>query len=202
MSTLRIITTLTLLAALSACEVKRSDEGDAPPDPAPTASPSATPTEPVSILRPDVEAEQALAGTPLVVLDPLEVTVGFPDGGAQLDGDAVATLPDVLASAQLEEGGPIVLGGHSDIGGSDAANLRASRTRAEAVRDWLVDNGVAEDRIEVIAFGDQNPVEPNALPDGSPNEEGRAANRRVEILVDVAEPEVRTPATGSVEAGN
>ena len=202
MSTLRIITTLTLLAALSACEVKRSDEGDAPPDPAPTASPSATPTEPVSILRPDVEAEQALAGTPLVVLDPLEVTVGFPDGGAQLDGDAVATLRDVLASVQLEEGGPIVLGGHSDTGGSDAANLRASRTRAEAVRDWLVDNGVAEDRIEVIAFGEQNPVEPNALPDGSPNEEGRAANRRVEILVDVAEPEVPTPATGSVEAGN
>jgi OOP family OmpA-OmpF porin len=42
---------------------------------------------------------------------------------------------------------------------------------------------VAEDRIEIVAFGEQNPVAPNALPDGTPNDEGRAKNRRVEIRV-------------------
>ena len=43
---------------------------------------------------------------------------------------------------------------------------------------------VEEERIEIVAFGEQNPVEPNALPDGSPNEEGRAANRRVEVTIE------------------
>ena len=61
------------------------------------------------------------------------------------------------------------------------------RDSAEAVRDWLVENGVEASRISVIAFGEQNPAAPNALPDGSPNEEGRLANRRVEIEVYTAE---------------
>ena len=63
--------------------------------------------------------------------------------------------------------------------------MRASMARAEAVRDWLVENGADAERITTIAFGEQNPIEPNALPDGSPNEEGRAANRRVELTIDV-----------------
>lgn len=52
------------------------------------------------------------------------------------------------------------------------------------MRDFLVENGVEEERIEIVAFGEQNPVEPNALSDGSPNEEGRAANRRVEVTIE------------------
>jgi OOP family OmpA-OmpF porin len=80
-------------------------------------------------------------------------------------------------------GGPIILRGHSDAGGNDAVNMRVSVERAEAVRDWLIEMGVAEDRIEVIGFGEQNPIAPNALPDGSPNEEGRALNRRVDVSV-------------------
>ena len=49
----------------------------------------------------------------------------------------------------------------------------------------MIDNGVAQERIVIIAFGEQNPVAPNALPDGTPNEAGRATNRRVEIEVSV-----------------
>ena len=48
---------------------------------------------------------------------------------------------------------------------------------------WLKDNGVDADRISLIVFGEQNPIEPNALPDGTPNAIGRAANRRVEIEI-------------------
>lgn len=204
MNTARIITTLALIAALGACKLNRTDDGDVPPDPDPSATPSDAPTEQVSILRPEVEAEQAQLGTPVLVLEPLEVAIGFPEGGSALDEAAIAALREVLASDQLEAGGQIVLGGHSDTGGSDAANLRASTARAEAVRDWLVDEGVAEERFEIVAFGEQNPVEPNALPDGSPNEEGRAANRRVEILIDVPEAEAETAAAadGSAETGD
>jgi OOP family OmpA-OmpF porin len=165
------------LAALSACqdEERQSPEPSAAasPTPAVSASPSA------SIIRPDI--------TPQPVVDlpppPLSLTIGFPAGGAELDPAAEQALAGLLRSEQLEEGWPIVLSGHSDSAGGDQANLAASRQRAEAVAEWLQEHGVAEGRIEIIAFGEQNPVAPNAQPDGTPNEGGRAKNRRVEIRI-------------------
>lgn len=149
--------------------------------------PPAAPEEPAegkrSIFRPEFQVE------PIDSLSPpesLETRIIFLDG-AELSQEARAELATVLASPQVTGGGAIVLRGHSDSGGSDDANMRASRARAEAVRDWLVENGVEASRISVIAFGEQNPAAPNALPDGSPNEEGRLANRRVEIEVYTAE---------------
>ena len=47
----------------------------------------------------------------------------------------------------------------------------------------LIENGIDEERITIIAFGEQNPLAPNANPDGTPNERNRAANRRVEVHV-------------------
>lgn len=185
------ILTLALIAALGACA--QTDEP--PEDTAPTVNVEAEPTpeasETISILRTDIEQPDE----PEPELEPLELTIGFPAGGTALDTAAVAQVQAALASEQIALGGPIILRGHSDAGGNDAANLRASRARAETVRDWLVENGIAADRIEIIAFGEQNPVEPNALPDGSPNAEGRAANRRVEI-------EVPMFASGSTETAD
>ncbi len=132
-----------------------------------------------SIFRPEFQVE------PIEGLEPqgsLETRVYFPEG-AELTEEARAELATVLASPQMGGGGGIILRGHSDSGGSDEANMRASQARAEAVSEWLVENGIDPERITVIAFGEQNPDAPNALPDGSPNEEGRAANRRVEIEV-------------------
>lgn len=165
---------LLLAGTLAACG-GREDE------PEPVVTPSSD-GEPVSILRPDVEIER-----PVDPLEPLAKTITFAEGGSALDDEAVAALEQVLESEQFEEGGEITLRAHSDAGGSDEANMRASMARAEAVRDWLVENGTDAERIAIIAFGEQNPVEPNALPDGSPNEEGRAANRRVELAIDVSE---------------
>lgn len=193
MNTARIITSLALLTALAACGSNRDDDGTEPPDPEATPTPTAGASEPVSILRPDVEAEQDI---PVVLLEPLDVTIGFPEGGSELDEAALAALAQVVASPQIERGGPITLRGHSDAGGNDSVNMRVSEQRAEAVRDWLIENGVDEERMTIIAFGEQNPVEPNAKRDGSPNEEGRAANRRVEIYVMVP-----AEALGAASAG-
>ncbi|MEP3422716.1 MAG: OmpA family protein [Erythrobacter sp.] len=142
-------------------------------------SPEAEPTKGVSILRADIEQPK----TPPVPLEPLNATIGFPDGGAVIDEAAHLAIMQVTSSEQSMLQGPIVLRGHSDAGGSDAANERASMTRAESVRDFMIDLGVDEERFTIIAFGEQNPIEPNALPDGTPNEVGRARNRRVEILI-------------------
>lgn len=157
------------------------DEAEAPP--------------PQSIIRPDVEQ-----APPAAALTPLNTSISFADGGAQLSEGALAELATVRSSPQMAEGGPIILRGHSDAGGSDAVNMRASEARAQAVADWLIEMGIAEERIAIIAFGEQNPVEPNAKPDGTPNEAGREANRRVDVTIalprsaDVAEaPEANQP---------
>ncbi|MEO1968937.1 MAG: OmpA family protein [Sphingomonadaceae bacterium] len=120
-------------------------------------------------------------------LAPLDVRIGFPEGGAKLDEQAVNALEKLVASPQVAEGGTLTLGAHTDSKGCDDANLRASEKRGEAVKAWLVDHGIAEKRISLTAFGEQNPIAPNAKPDGSPDEEGRAKNRRVEIHVAVEE---------------
>ena len=161
---------LVLTALLAGC----GDRDVPDPEPSPTVAPT-------SIIREGFEEPVP----EVVALAPLDVRIAFADGGAELAEDSIAELETVLASPQMEEGGPVVLRGHSDAGGSDEANMRASRERAEAVRDWLVENGVAEDRIELIAFGEQNPIEPNAKPDGTPNEAGRALNRRVDVHIGI-----------------
>lgn len=163
------IAALFLLAALSACE--RAD----PPAPAePVAKGDAK-----SIFRPEYQVETAGEEPPPPALD---ARILFPEG-RELTQSAQADLTTIINSAQVEAGGAIVLRGHSDAGGSDAANLKVSQARAEAVRDFLIANGITEDRIAIIAFGEQNPIAPNALPDGRPNEEGRARNRRVDVHV-------------------
>ncbi|WP_120717037.1 OmpA family protein [Tsuneonella amylolytica] len=168
---------LILAAGLALAGCDRSD-----PAPAPVATPSASPSgDKVSIIRDDVGIERE-AATPMV---PLELSIGFGDGGSELPEPAIAALREALASEQMKAGGAITLGGHSDSAGSDTANERASKARAEAVRDWLVENGVDEGRITVIAFGEQNPVAPNARPDGTPDEAGRAKNRRVDMTIAV-----------------
>ena len=135
--------------------------------------------DPKSIFRPEFQVEPIEA---LQESGKLETRVLFVEG-VELTEEARAELATVIASPQVTKGGRIILRGHSDSGGNDEANLRASQERAETVRTWMIENGVAEERITVIAFGEQNPAEPNASPDGTPNEAGRAANRRVEIEV-------------------
>jgi outer membrane protein OmpA-like peptidoglycan-associated protein len=80
-----------------------------------------------------------------------------------------------------QQGHPIVVEGHTDSQGSDASNQELSRGRAQAVRDFLVSRGVPADRIRADALGSSRPVGDNKTP------EGRASNRRVEIVVQPTE---------------
>ena len=77
----------------------------------------------------------------------------------------------------------VLIEGYADAVGSESFNLRLSRARAEAVRDYLVASGIAADRLRVVGRGEIEPLAPNARDDGSDNPEGRAMNRRVELSV-------------------
>lgn len=203
----RVAPLLALAAALSlgACELRRDSDKQPATDvgdtlSAPSSGESAAPV--ASIIRDD----QAPEKDAVLPTAPVDLVVPFPDN-AELDESAERRLAGLLAKdAVTKEDWPIVLGGHTDAGGNGDANLRASRSRAEAVAAWLVERGVEDSRIRVIAFGEQNPIAPNALPDGSPNEKGRRTNRRVEIRVAPPAPEPKvTPGAaseGAAKAGS
>ena len=87
----------------------------------------------------------------------------------------------------------VTIEGYTDSKGTTAVNLQLSRERASAVRDWLIKNGnITAANITAKGFGEENPVAPNKMPDGSDNPAGRAFNRRVSIIVE--KPAEPTPA--------
>tara|TARA_B100000678_G_scaffold42594_1_gene32083 strand:+ start:3223 stop:3849 length:627 start_codon:yes stop_codon:yes gene_type:complete len=168
---------LALTALLAGCD---REEPAPSPSPTPTSSATVEPEAPeqTSIIRPEMDVER-----PPIPLEPLRTTIPFSDGGAELSEAAIADLKAMLETDQWKQVELVILRGHSDAGGPDRVNMRISEERAQAVAKWLEKQGLAEDQVRIIAFGAQNPVQPNLLPDGEPNERGRAANRRVEVTI-------------------
>jgi outer membrane protein OmpA-like peptidoglycan-associated protein len=87
-------------------------------------------------------------------------------------------VADALNS--YDEDRKIVVAGHTDSRGSSTSNRRLSLSRAESVRAYLVNSGVSPDRISASGRGEDEPVADNRTA------EGRANNRRVEIIVEGA----------------
>ncbi|WP_235898526.1 OmpA family protein [Parahaliea maris] len=99
----------------------------------------------------------------------------FDTGSASLT-PAIQTTLDELASLLREYDLSLVLiAGHSDNQGDPNYNLQLSRERARAVGRYLNRHGVDTQRLVVRGFGDSHPVADNAT------EEGRTANRRIEL---------------------
>lgn len=73
--------------------------------------------------------------------------------------------------------------GHTDSVGRESYNLKLSTERAEVVGQELVFNQVRADRISIVGYGESRPVASNTKPDGSPDPEGQARNRRVDIVI-------------------
>jgi len=89
------------------------------------------------------------------------------------------SFPELKRLAQLviSEQLSIEIHGHTDSVGSDMANQQLSENRARAVRDYLISQGCAGDRIIAKGFGKTRPRA------GNDTEEGRAMNRRVEMRI-------------------
>ena len=95
---------------------------------------------------------------------------------------AKSSLDSVAAALKgvTTETGRVVIEGHTDSTGQRGYNQNLARRRAEAVRDYLVSQGAPADLFAVEGIGPDRPVANNRSP------EGRANNRRVEIIVPAA----------------
>ena len=82
---------------------------------------------------------------------------------------------------------PVEVIGHTDAKGSDDYNQDLSERRALSVRDWLVKQGVQDQKLTTSGEGESMPVAPNQNADLSDNPEGRQKNRRVEFIIETGE---------------
>jgi len=102
--------------------------------------------------------------------------VTFGGGAATLPTEAFPVLNRAVQVLQSNPNLRVEVQGHSDSRGQRETNLRLSRERAQAVADYLVQEGIAASRLEVAGFGPDRPVATNNTA------AGRALNRRVELV--------------------
>ena len=114
----------------------------------------------------------------------LSGAVLFPTGGDTLSDDAHDRLDKVAqALSQQPRETEIRVEGYTDSTGAAQANEALSQRRADAVRSYLSQRGVPSTMLESIGRGESNPIASNAT------QNGRAINRRAEIVVKLPEGE-------------
>jgi outer membrane protein OmpA-like peptidoglycan-associated protein len=101
----------------------------------------------------------------------------FETGKAELSPESRLDLDKAIELMQTNPSMVVEVGGHTDNVGDEANNMRLSHERAKSVRQYIVDAGIASQRIEAKGYGETTPVADNDT------EEGRAANRRTEFII-------------------
>ncbi|MGA9334759.1 MAG: OmpA family protein [Rudaea sp.] len=106
--------------------------------------------------------------------------IAFAPGQSSLRPAAKASLDKLVQFVQSHPSKPVRIEGFTDSSGSAQANRVLSQRRADAVRHALIAAGVASSRITSIGLGETRPVASNAT------EQGRARNRRVDVILEDA----------------
>ena len=93
----------------------------------------------------------------------------IPGSSAYLDQfyDTLNTYPDMI----------VEIGGHTDKIGDNHSNQKLSEARANVVRTYLLEKGIAPGRITAVGYGETRPIASNDTP------EGRQKNRRTEVKI-------------------
>jgi outer membrane protein OmpA-like peptidoglycan-associated protein len=97
---------------------------------------------------------------------------------------AEETLKKLATIIRSKSKGSVLINGYTDSKGNDPYNQKLSVGRANSVKQWLTtQGGISTVTLQTRGFGKANPVAPNTRPDGSDNPDGRAKNRRVEVII-------------------
>lgn len=100
----------------------------------------------------------------------------FEVGSAQLTAEGQQVLDGAIPFLASTEGA-VEIGGHTDSDGEEETNLALSQDRADTVLAYLVENGIAADRLTAVGYGEAEPVQSNDTPTG------KEANRRIEFTL-------------------
>ncbi|MEO1203396.1 MAG: OmpA family protein [Pseudomonadota bacterium] len=120
----------------------------------------------------ELKAEQTERGLVLTLSDVL-----FDTNEAELKPGAANAIDRLQEFLSDNDERRLLIEGHTDARGDEAYNQRLSERRAEAVRDALIERGVAADRMRAAGRGEAYPVATNDTT------AGRQQNRRVEIVI-------------------
>ena len=102
-------------------------------------------------------------------------TILFDTGKASFQKQTFPVLQSITAILKEYPNAKFSIEGHTDNTGKAAANQKLSEERAAAVKNYLVENGIATDRLTSSGFGQTKPMDSNKT------KEGKANNRRVEV---------------------
>jgi outer membrane protein OmpA-like peptidoglycan-associated protein len=101
--------------------------------------------------------------------------ITFTSGNADIAQNFLSVLDSVNLVLKEFDKTLVVVSGHTDSSGSYALNQNLSEKRAQSVANNLSNSGVISDRLEIIGFGETQPIASNDT------EKGKMQNRRVEI---------------------
>lgn len=107
----------------------------------------------------------------------IPVADGFASGKTEIRPSLASALDALAPALASEHGAAVKVVGHTDSQGSEMINLKLSIARAEAVVEYLRQRGIALERLSADGHGEADPLTSNAT------EEGRARNRRVELIL-------------------
>jgi outer membrane protein OmpA-like peptidoglycan-associated protein/uncharacterized protein YidB (DUF937 family) len=104
--------------------------------------------------------------------------INFPSGSAQIPAESMDYLNRAAVAIKATPSGTVLeISGHTDNTGDSAANMALSQQRADAVRNYLVQQGVPSNMLVTKGYGDTRPVASNDT------DEGKFRNRRIEFTV-------------------
>ncbi|OYQ36639.1 cell envelope biogenesis protein OmpA [Flavobacterium cyanobacteriorum] len=134
-------------------------------------------------LCPEVKGTTANRGCPEVTeevmkrLNEFAKTILFNSGKATFKEETMPVLQSMQRIFKEYPHARFIIEGHTDSDGSNALNQSLSENRAAAVRNYLIENGIAADRLVSTGFGETKPIASNKTA------KGKAQNRRVEVLL-------------------
>ncbi len=173
-----LVTGLGCQASFQASAGGKGQSGSSPA----SSTPLATTAAPTTTAEPATSSTATPKQTSRVVLKGDVFTMPgnlvFETGSAALSSDPGNAEVLEQFRLYLEENPRVTqvrIEGHTDNQGTAELNLELSGNRALTIKNWLVEKGVAADRLLAVGFGDTKPIADNA------SEEGRAQNRRTEF---------------------
>ena len=111
------------------------------------------------------------------ILVTFDSDVLFPLNSSYLTDQAKEELDKLVTLLEEYPDASLIVDGHTDATGTEEYNQWLSEKRAESVKKYAVDKGLAEGRITTHGYGQTKPIAENKTP------EGRQKNRRVEVTI-------------------